>query len=319
MKDNVQISMKITKKTRVFITGCGGMLGEAVHAVWSAVATVKCTDIDTRSPFISYGDVRDHADMKRQIDEFNPDLIIHLAAHTSLEYCEVQKDDAFKTNTESTKNLADIAKERDIPMIYISTAGIYDGKKEFYTEDDKPNPISVYGQSKYDGELYVLENLQKYYVFRAGWMMGGGAAKDKKFVAKVMKQIIEGTKELNVVDDKLGTPTYTYDFAKNMLFVVTNGSYGLYNMICDGSCSRYDVAREIVKILGRTDIKVNKVTSEYFKEEYFAPRPASEKLIPKRLKDNGLYIMRPWKECLNEYIQKQWLSYAETAGSFSFA
>lgn len=306
--------MHISKNTKVFITGCGGMLGEAVHSVWSKVADVKCTDIDTKSDFISFGDVRDFADMQRQIDEFDPDLIIHLAAYTSLEYCEKHTADAFKTNTESTKNLADIALKKDIPLVYISTAGIYDGKKEFYTEDDLPIPISVYGQSKYEGEIYVKEHVKKYFVFRAGWMMGGGPSKDKKFVAKVMKQIQTGAKELYVVDDKLGTPTYTYDFAKNMLLVVSKDAYGLYNMICDGSCSRYDVACEIVKILGRDDIKVIKVNSDYFKEEYFAPRPASEKLIPKKLKEQNLYIMRPWKQCLKEYIQNQWSQSAKMDG-----
>ena len=102
-----------------------------------------------------------------------------------------------------------------IPIIYISTAGIFDGKKDLYDDWDEPNPLGHYARSKYNGELYVEKNSNQYLILRAGWMMGGGPNKDKKFVNKIYKQIIEKKKILNVVNDKLGTPTYTVDFAKN--------------------------------------------------------------------------------------------------------
>jgi dTDP-4-dehydrorhamnose reductase len=297
--------MNITKETNIYITGGGGMLGEAVHEVFSAIANVKCTDIDVNSDFLTYADVRDSKAIREDILSFKPHLIIHLAALTDLEYCELHAEEAWETNAFATENVALIARELDIPMVYISTAGIFDGRQEFYTDYDAPNPINVYGKSKYAGELLV-QHYPKHFVFRAGWMTGGRQAKDKKFVGKIMKQIREGAKELFVVDDKLGTPTYTYDFAKNMLNVLQNGPYGIYNMVCDGSCSRYDVAEEILVLLKRQDITLHKVDSDYLKDEYFAPRPLSEKLIPFKLKKHNLYLMREWQTCLEEYLLQRW-------------
>ena len=134
--------------------------------------------------------------------------------------------------------------------------------------------------------------------------MGGGLIKDKKFVKKIIDQIIKGYKEINVVDDKLGTPTYTIDFAKNIKLVIENEKYGLYNLVCEGVTGRYEVACEIIKILNLYDlIKINKVDSSFFSKEYFAPRPASERLINKRLDNLKLNIMRDWKICLKEYLE----------------
>ena len=117
-----------------------------------------------------------------------------------------------------------------------------------------------------------------------------------------MNQIKNGATELNVVGDKLGTPTYTYDFINNMLGVIDKGYYGLYNQVCKEDCSRYDVAVEMMKIL-KLDIPINLVDSEFFKDEYFAPRPYSEKLINLKLEARGLNNMRSWKECLAEYLK----------------
>lgn len=294
--------MKFNKKTKIFITGCGGMLGDAVYKTLSKKAKVMATDIDLNSSFLSYGDIRDYQAIRKIIKKFNPDIIFHLGALTDLEFCELNKDEAWRTNALGTENIANICKELDIPMVYISTAGIFDGKQEFYLDYDKPNPINTYGASKYAGERSVVDMLDKFYVFRAGWMMGGGPKKDKKFVNKILKQINEGKKILYVVDDKLGTPTYTFDFIKNMIEVVENDLYGVYNTICDGSCSRYDVANEILRIMKREDITLKKVNSTYFKKEYFANRPASEKLIPFKLRERGIYVMRDWKTCLEEYL-----------------
>lgn len=296
--------MKIDKHTKIFITGCGGMLGEAIHNTFSQIATVLCTDIDLNSPFLTFGDVRDYSSMKKLISDFSPDLIIHLAALTDLEYCETHEDDVWETNAYGTEKLAIIARGLDIPIVYISTAGVFDGKKITYTEYDFPNPLNFYGKSKYAGELAVQKN-EKYFIFRAGWMMGGGPSKDKKFINKIMKKINSGVNVLDVVDDKLGTPTYTYDFARNMLNVLQNGDYGLYHMVCKGTASRYDVAEFILKELNLKDIKLNKVDSDFFKKEYFVARPYSEQLIAFKLIKDGLYNMRDWKVSLSEYL-KQW-------------
>lgn len=135
-------------------------------------------------------------------------------------------------------------------------------------------------------------------------MMGGGPRKDKKFISKIYRQIAGGAKELNVVDDKLGTPTYTYDFALGLMRLAESEMFGVYNQVCGGSCSRYDVADEFVNLLGLAEkIKINKVSSDYFQKEYFAPRPQSEKLITMKLDARGLNVMRDWRICLQEYSQ----------------
>ena len=292
-------------KQKVFITGAGGMLGKAVYEVFSDEYEVIATDIDLNEKWLEFMDVRDYNQCLKKISGFKPDMILHLAALTDLEYCENNPDDAWLTNALGTENIALISKKTGALMVYIGTAGIFDGKKEFYNDFDEPNPLSIYGKSKLHGEKILPALLDRFFIFRAGWMIGGGQEKDKKFINKIYKQIKSGKKELFVVDDKLGTPTYTYDFARNMLRVVESGTYGLYNMVCNGSCSRYEVVEEFLKCLGLDGkIRIKKVSSDFFKKEYFAPRPYSEKLINFKLERRGMNFMRDWKICLNEYSKE---------------
>ena len=246
------------KDERVLLTGCGGMLGRAAYEIFSSkYKTVKATDIDLNQPWLGHMDVRKLDDCIKVFEEFKPDIVLHLAAHTDLEYCEQNEEDSWLTNALGTENVALLAQKHGCVMVYISTAGIFGGEQEFFTDFDAPNPLSHYAKGKYYGELFVLEQVSKSYVFRPGWMMGGGPDKDKKFVNKIYKQIVNGKKELFVVDDKLGTPTYTHDFANSISKVIETGYYGLYNQVCGGSCSRFDVALEFVKFLGlEQDVKV---------------------------------------------------------------
>ena len=299
--------MNIDESTRILITGCGGMLGEAIYHYYKPRVNLLATDIDLNEPWLEYLDVRDYAQYRKHALDFNPKIIVHLAAFTDLEYCEKNIEETYLTNTIAVENAVYIAKEMDATLVYIGTAGIFDGKKDFYDDWDSPNPINVYGRSKYLGEIFVENNLEKYFIFRAGWMMGGGMKKDKKFVNKVVKQIASGKTELNAVNDKLGTPTYTFDFAKNSFEVLKTNFYGLYNMVCNDDCLRYDIANEIVHLLNRSnEIKLNVVTSDYFAVEYFAPRPNSEMLINRKLELRGLNSMENWKESLREYIDKSY-------------
>ena len=287
---------------KMLIAGAGGMLGKAFYQEFQNNYNLTCTDIDLNEDWLIYNDFRDFESYRDLCFKIRPDILIHLGAHTDLEYCENNIDDAYKTNTLSVENATLISNELDIPLVYISTAGIFDGDKDFYDDWDKPNPLCIYARTKYLGENYVIQNCKKYYVFRAGWMMGGHN-KDKKFVYKIINQIKLGNKELHVVDDKNGTPTYTVDFARNVKQVINKNLFGLYNLVCGGLTSRFDVAVEILKILGlENKIKINKVSSDYFKKEYFAKRPRSERLINKKLDLRGLNLMRDWREALIEYI-----------------
>ena len=207
------------------------------------------------------------------------------------------------------ENAVSVSNELNIPILYISTAGIFDGNKNLYDDWDIPNPLGHYARSKYMGEKYVSERSIRYLICRAGWMMGGGPKKDKKFINKIINQIVNGEKELFVVDDKDGTPTYTIDFAENVKKLLESEHWGLYNLVCEGESSRFEVAEEILKIIDRTDIKINKVSSDYFKDTYFADRPKSERLINKKLYLRNMNMMRNWKICLKEYIDDYYTEY----------
>ncbi len=295
---------------KIYIAGCGGMLGEAFYRQFSADYELKCTDIDVNEKWLSFLDFRDFESYRKEVLQFKPDYLFHLGAYTDLEYCELHENDTYLTNTLSVENAVYIANEFGIPLLYISTAGIFDGRKAFYDDWDQPNPLGVYARSKYMGERFVIENAHCYLVCRAGWMMGGGPKKDKKFIQKIMKQIKEGKKELFIVNDKDGTPTYTYDFAKTVKFLLEKKYWGLYNCVCQGLTSRLEVAQELLSILGKDDeIKINIVDSEYFKSEYYAERPASERLITRKLDLRGVNMMRKWEVALREYIEQYYKGY----------
>jgi dTDP-4-dehydrorhamnose reductase len=293
----------MTHYKKIFIAGANGMLGTTLQGLVNT-SEYLLTDKDTQGgmPFCDIRDLRHTADV---IAGYKPDIILNFAALVDLEYCEQEKDDCYLTNTIAAVHLFNLAKDLNIPYVFISTAGIFGNDKEFYTEQDTPYPLSAYGKSKYYTEqLLQNQGYEKYWIFRAGWMMGGGPDKDKKFVNKIMKQIKAGVKEINVVDDKLGVPTYTKDFAYSIIrHLEEDLPYGLYNMVSSGEASRYQTAVEINKFL-ELGVTVNKVDSSFFAEEYSAPRPYSEKLINKSLNDLQRNYMRDWKTCLHEYLNK---------------
>jgi dTDP-4-dehydrorhamnose reductase len=271
-------------KKKIYIAGGGGMLGEGFYQIFKDEHELKITDKDVNETWISFLDFRDFEAYKKDIFDFKPDYLFHLGAYTS--------------------------NELDIPLLYISTAGIFDGKQDTYDDWDMPNPLGVYARSKYMGELFVKENKTKHIICRAGWMMGAGPNKDKKFIQKIMKQIKDGKKELFVVNDKLGTPTYTHDFARNVKLLFEKELWGLYNMVCGGTTGRLEVATEMIKALNKeNEIKITPVDSEYFAEEFFSVRPSSERLINKKLDIRKCNIMRDWKVCLNEYLNNYFNGY----------
>lgn len=286
------------------------MLGEAFYQQFKNEYELKCTDKDVNESWLSCLDFRDDEAYKNDVLEFRPDYLFHLGAYTDLEYCEQHADDTYATNTLSVENAVHIANQFNIPLLYISTAGIFDGGKDLYDDWDQPNPLGVYARSKYMGERFVIENANRYLVCRPGWMMGAGPKKDKKFIQKLMKQLKEGKKELFIVNDKDGTPTYTHDFAKNMKLLIEKEYWGLYNMVCGGQTSRLEVATELIKIIGlESQVSITPVGSDYFKDIYFADRPLSERLINRKLNIRKLNIMRDWKVALKEYIEKYYQGY----------
>jgi len=292
---------------KIYIAGCGGMLGDAFYSLFRQEYELKCTDIDINANWLSYLDFRDPEAYKLDVMNFRPDYLFHLGAYTDLEFCEKNELETYRTNTLSVENAVFIANELDIPILYISTAGIFDGKKDVYDDWDQPNPIGIYARSKYAGERFVVENANRYLICRAGWMMGGGPVKDKKFIGKLMRQIESGKTELFIVDDKDGTPTFTHDFAKNVKALLEKEYWGLYNMACEGSTSRLEVAKELIEIMQlQNKVTINPVSSDYFKETYFAPRPPSERLINSKLTMRNINMMRDWQLALRDYLENHY-------------
>jgi len=295
---------------KIYIAGCGGMLGEAFYKQFNNEFLLKCTDIDLNETWLSYLDFRDLNAYREDVISFMPDILIHLGAYTDLEYCEKNEADTYLTNTISVENAVYIANALHIPLVYISTAGIFDGKKDVYDDWDVPNPLGVYARSKYMGERFVVENARTYLICRAGWMMGAGPEKDKKFIQKIMKQLKNGAAQLHIVNDKDGTPTYTHDFAVTVKSLLEKEMWGLYNCVCTGVTSRFEVAQELIRILGKVqEVELIPVSSDYFKDVYFADRPPSERLLNKKLELRGLNSMRDWREALKVYLEEYYQHY----------
>lgn len=286
---------------KAVITGANGMLADALCPLLEKNGyTVIASDIVPGDNIFRL-DAKNLTEVKNFIHSNKPDIVFHLAAETDVDKCELNPDYAYETNTKGTENIAISCKELDIPMVYISTGAVFNGKKENgYTELDLPSPISVYGKSKFLGEEVVRQLLTKYYIVRAGWVVGG-KSKDKKFVWKIM-QLLKTKKEISVVIDKIGSPTFTIDFAKELLEIISKGKYGTYHCVNKGICTRFDIAKKIVEFLDIKSVVVKPVTSEAFPLP--APRGKSEALLNHNLSILGIDNMRPWQEALKEYIEE---------------
>ena len=289
---------------KIMVNGAGGMLGQAIYEVFSKQADCIFTDKDVNENWLLPLDFRDPIEYERQATLFRPDVILHLGAYTDLEFCEKNVEDTYLTNAISVEYAIGISKKIDSRLVYISTAGIFDGQKDFYDESDVPNPLGVYARSKYWGEKAVLSSAPDSLVARAGWMMGGGMHKDKKFVKKIIDQIIKGREVLKIVDDKLGTPTYTFDFAANLWSLINKEHVGLFNMVSSGFTSRLEVASAIVEELG-VSIGIQPVSSKEF-PEYFAPRPKCERLLNRRLDLYKMNNMQDWRKSLADYLKNRY-------------
>lgn len=294
---------------RVLITGSAGMLGSALYPAFvRAGHRTVATDLAPMAVGdlpMDRLDVRDHDAVRKVIDAAEPELVVHLAAETDLETCEGDPDHAFRTNTAGTHNVALACAANDIPLVYVSTAGVFDGTKTEgpYDEFDTPRPINMYGLSKYQGERLVERFVPRAWIVRAGWMVGGGQ-RDHKFVARILGQLAAGAQTIHAVTDKLGTPTYTQDFSANLLALIDSPYYGLYHMACRGGGSRFDVARAILDHLGLDDVDLEPVTSDFFAETFPAPRPHSELMRNRMLEIHDLDRMRPWQEALADYLDQ---------------
>jgi len=298
------------KTLRLFVTGADGMVASYVPDVFGECELTLTDIVDG----FEYVDVRDPVAVMKAITAAQPDVVLHLAAATDVDRCEQEPDWAYHTNAVGTQNVALACQAGGVPLVYISTAGVFWGDKpEPYIEFDEPRPANVYGLSKLAGERIVASLLQRYYIVRAGWMIGG-AERDKKFVGKIVRLIRERRQTLRVVNDKFGSPTYGKDLLAGIRALLETEGFGLYHMVNQGVCSRYDVAVALRDLLGRPDVVIEPVSSAHFPLP--APRARSEAMRNLKLELMGLYEMRPWQDALREYVLSELKELAE-AKSFA--
>ena len=197
---------------RVLVTGANGMLGSALCPTLSRNGhEVYATDLENENE-IRILDITKANEVEDRVRRVDPDILINLAAKTDVDACELNPRESYEVNTLGTENVVKACTIAEIPLVHVSTIGVFDGEKiEPYVETDLPNPVNVYGKTKLEAEKIVSDSVEDYYIVRAGWMMGGGPSKDKKFVGKIIRQL-ENSHEIMAVTDKIGSPTYALDF-----------------------------------------------------------------------------------------------------------
>ncbi|MDO8664749.1 MAG: dTDP-4-dehydrorhamnose reductase [Candidatus Liptonbacteria bacterium] len=244
-------------------------------------------------------EIEDAAQVFSVVRHYRPKAILHLAAETDIDRCEQSPAHAYSVNSVGAYHIAMAAREVGAKLIYVSTAGVFDGRKVGpYAEDDRPNPQNYYGHSKYLGELAVAGTVEDHLIIRICWMMGGGPGKDKKFVAKIIKQLNDpAVTEIKAVNDQFGSPTYAKDLINAIKILMREDRRGIFHMSNSGTASRYDVAQSIASTLGYKK-KVVPVGMSYFKLD--AVRPVNEVLASREK------LMRPWQEALRDYLESEW-------------
>ena len=297
---------------KILVTGASGAVGSYVEAVF-AEAELMLTDIQGAATRLDICDPEAVADAVRG---FAPDVVLHLAAATDVDRCEQEPDLAYRTNAVGTQNVALACRAAGAELVYISTAGVFSGDKpDPYTEFDSPGPANVYGHAKLAGERAVESLLDRFYIVRAGWMIGG-AELDKKFVGKLTELIRGGATQLRAVEDKWGSPTYARDLLTGIRMRLGTGYHGLYHLVNDGgACSRYDIALELRAILGRPEVEIEAVSSAYFPLP--APRARSEAMRNYRLQLLGIDPMPHWRDALREYVENELIPVLTEAGARS--
>ena len=250
-------------------------------------------------------DILDYTQTREIILLRRPEVIIHLAAETDVDWCEKNPQDCYNINVRGTQNLVNIAKEIDAVFVYPSTFYVYGAGKNDYYDDrvDEPklgNIRSIYAKSKFIGEEAVRADLKKYFILRFGALFGGGK-KDKKFVGKILN-LIKTQREIRVVSDRIVQPSSINDSVNNLLALIRTDKYGTYNMVGHGSASYYEYAKAIIEYSGVNDIKIIPIKSADFKEDAF--REMNLSVINGGLQDIGLDLMRDWRAALKDYIDE---------------
>lgn len=274
----------------ILITGGAGQLAFDLRRVLSScngVNALEKDELDVTNP----GQVLDAAEWLK------PQIIVHAAAYTRVDEAEKDAAAAFRINAYGTRNVAMAAQKVHAKLVYVSTDYVFDGKKaEAYTEADLPSPINVYGASKLLGEKYVTSSCEHYFILRTAWLYGRNGA---NFVQSILSRA-RHCKEVAVVNDLCGSPTYTHDLAMMISHLIHTEKYGLYHAANRGGCTRYELAREILQAAGISGVELVPVSSAYWSHE--AARPKNSALAQTGLSNRKLPLLRDWRQALYAFF-----------------
>ncbi len=274
----------------ILVTGSTGQLGSDV------VKELLKRGYSTLSPNRSEFNLCSEDSIRNYILNSNCEAIVHCAAYTQVDKAEDEKDLCIKINATATKHIAKCAKILDIPMIYISTDYVFDGTKDGkYTENDETNPINIYGESKLAGEKYVQEILDKYYIVRTSWVFN---INGKNFI-ETMLRLSKANNQLSIVNDQIGSPTYTKDLSRLLVDMLETSKYGLYHATNEGYCSWYEFADTIFK-LANINIDIKAINSNEYASR--AKRPMNSKLSKDKLIEYGFKPLPHWEDALKDYL-----------------
>ena len=274
---------------KVLVTGVNGQLGHDI------VEECQKRNIEAIGVDVEEMDITDAHKVNEVITETKPDAVIHCAAWTAVDKAEDEVEACRKVNYEGTRNIVDICERLDLPLMYFSTDYVFDGQgEEPWNEYDERHPLNVYGQTKYEGELEV-ERLKKYFTIRISWVFGinGG-----NFI-KTMLRLGKERKEVSVVNDQIGSPTYTYDLARLCVDMIQTKEYGTYHATNEGICSWYEFACEIFK-QANMDVIVHPVDSSQFPTR--AVRPKNSRMNKTELDKHGFTRLPGWQDALQRYL-----------------
>jgi dTDP-4-dehydrorhamnose reductase len=283
------------EKVDILITGCTGRLG-----------TDLCARLNKEYRILGINkqvaDIRDYASIAEIISKSCPRIIIHTAAFTDVDGCEMDSDLAFSINTKGTENVSIAALNNNAVVVYISTDYVFDGNKdEAYKEDDLPNPVNVYGQTKLEGEMIVRNILKKYLIVRSSWFFGKAKESFVEIIINKAKQL----DVISVVEDKYGTPCYTYDLAGAILKLINycekNDSWGeIIHVTNSGFCSWLEYAAKILEYAGIQNVQL--IPIKQHELGFRASRPKRSVLDNTKYKSITGESLRPWQKALEEYI-----------------
>ena len=277
---------------KVFVTGVKGQLGyDVVRELEKRGLTAIGVDIEEM-------DITDAASVDKVITEANPDAVIHCAAYTAVDAAEDNEAICRKVNADGPRNIARTCKKLGIKMIQISTDYVFNGEGEKPWEPGDPvGPKTVYGQTKYEGEVAVQEELDDFFIVRIAWAFG----KNGKNFVKTMLRLAETHDSLTVVADQYGSPTYTYDLARLLVDMIQTDKYGIYHATNEGFCSWYEFAKAIFEKAGKNVTVKPVTTAEYGAKAY---RPANSRLSKEKLTENGFERLPAWEDALERYLKE---------------